>query len=162
MGANTTTRKHLDLVDWNDLPDYLFIGCRAGVPEKLREYLITLKDSGAGRVACAINVGLSYQTVISQRAREPDFERFEGLAEQVNIAMVDSALFTSATNPENRHQVPAASLWKKSRYNWSEPKTIVEQLNSIDIDFSTWSEPDQKVAMRFAKLVEKYAKQSDE
>jgi hypothetical protein len=100
---------NLHEIDWENLPDWLFEGSfRSGVPQRLRQYIQTLRNSGRGRQACAAHVGLSYPTVITHRGRVSVFEDLENAAEQARKGKLDDKMYELGCDDGN---VQAARTW---------------------------------------------------
>lgn len=107
-----------------------FTGHRAGVAQRLRQYLQNIKEEGMGRDAAAAHAGVSYKTVLAQREASEEFARLEDEAERGADGYADQGLFKEA----KKGNVGAVALWHKLRRGWYEPsrqETLTVDLASL-------------------------------
>jgi hypothetical protein len=103
---------------------------RVGVAEKLRDYLIHLKESGAGRKAAASAAGLSYATVLTQRMKSPDFEILEEAAVHRADFPVEKNLRRLARSKGANAAIIRLYF---ERRGWVAPKEMIEIAEKTDL-----------------------------
>lgn len=102
---------------------------RAGVNDRLLDYLDLLKDSGCGRRAAAASIGIGYDTVMNSRAASPEFKMLEDAAVMSTIQEVENALFAEA----KARSVGAIALFLKHRGEYVD-KIEITATNELPIE----------------------------
>jgi hypothetical protein len=107
---------------------------RAGVPERLTQYLYNLKKGGA-RYAAAAAARVDYKTIQSQKSRSDLFVEVESMMHQWSSLDVQRNLHKRATAPDAT--AGHIALFLKHHDEWVEPRTIIETHNpedTLDVD----------------------------